>query len=200
MSYPVDFPYTCRNGHACLSVADVYLRGERRQCKRCVNARVQRRRNGTTALVDMSWSDGAVACLRQLWAEGHSTAEIGRRLGTSKDAVVNKAHRLGLPRRPSPIKNAVTPQELERRRQAQRAAQCKKVVTVIATKPLPEPTRIAQGSIVPEPYTYDRPHSKCQWPLSNGQPWLFCDAVREECRPYCAAHMMVAVSTQREAA
>ena len=52
----------------------------------------------------MSWTSKLVADLVRLWKEGASTAEIGRRLGLSKNAVVGKAHRLGLPQRPSPIK------------------------------------------------------------------------------------------------
>jgi GcrA cell cycle regulator len=52
----------------------------------------------------MEWSDEIIARLRALWDEGHSTAEIGRRLGVSKNAVVGKAHRLDLPARPSPIR------------------------------------------------------------------------------------------------
>jgi hypothetical protein len=45
----------------------------------------------------MDWSAEAIEQLRALWAEGHSTAEIGRRMGISKNAVVGKAHRLHLP-------------------------------------------------------------------------------------------------------
>ena len=52
----------------------------------------------------MDWNDETILRLRSLWDEGHSTAEIGRRLGVSKNAVVGKAHRLGLPSRPSPIR------------------------------------------------------------------------------------------------
>lgn len=51
----------------------------------------------------MDWTDEAVAMLRALWAEGHSGAEIGRRMGCGKNAIVGKAHRLNLPTRPSPI-------------------------------------------------------------------------------------------------
>ena len=51
----------------------------------------------------MSWTPERIGNLESLWAEGHSTAEIGRRLGVSKNAVVGKAHRLGLPGRQSPI-------------------------------------------------------------------------------------------------
>lgn len=52
----------------------------------------------------MDWTGEAIDQLRALWAEGHSTAEIGRRMGISKNAVVGKAHRLNLPARPSPIR------------------------------------------------------------------------------------------------
>jgi len=52
----------------------------------------------------MEWADETIVRLRELWSEGHSTAEIGRRLGVSKNAVVGKAHRLDLPARPSPIR------------------------------------------------------------------------------------------------
>nr|WP_294520923.1 GcrA family cell cycle regulator [uncultured Rhodopila sp.] len=52
----------------------------------------------------MVWNDETIRHLRDLWAEGHSTAEIGRRLGVSKNAIVGKAHRLDLDARPSPIR------------------------------------------------------------------------------------------------
>jgi GcrA cell cycle regulator len=52
----------------------------------------------------MEWSEEVITQLRALWAEGHSTAEIGRRLGVTKNAIVGKAHRLDLPARPSPIR------------------------------------------------------------------------------------------------
>lgn len=48
------------------------------------------------------WDDREIV-LRDLWAEGHSIAEIGRRMGMTKNSIVGKAHRLDLPGRPSPI-------------------------------------------------------------------------------------------------
>ena len=52
----------------------------------------------------MDWTEETIVRLRGLWAEGHSTAEIGRRFGVTKNAIVGKAHRLELPARPSPIR------------------------------------------------------------------------------------------------
>ncbi len=52
----------------------------------------------------MEWNEESIGRIRALWAEGLSTAEIGRRMGVSKNAIVGKAHRLNLPARPSPIR------------------------------------------------------------------------------------------------
>ena len=63
----------------------------------------------------MDWTDAVILSLRALWDEGHSTAEIGRRLGVTKNAVVGKAHRLVLPARPSPIRRDVVSTPAPRR-------------------------------------------------------------------------------------
>jgi GcrA cell cycle regulator len=50
-----------------------------------------------------TWTPELIADLRKWWEEGHSTAEIGRRLNVSKNAAISKAHRLGIAGRTSPI-------------------------------------------------------------------------------------------------
>lgn len=53
------------------------------------------------------WTDDDIALIRKLWADGVSTAEMGRRIGArGKNAIIGKIHRLGLPPRPSPIRLA----------------------------------------------------------------------------------------------
>jgi GcrA cell cycle regulator len=47
----------------------------------------------------ISWNEDNTARLRELWDEGHPAAEIGRRLGITKNAVIGKAWRLDLPPR-----------------------------------------------------------------------------------------------------
>lgn len=69
----------------------------------------------------MDWSVEAIERLRALWAEGHSTAEIARRMGLSKNAVVGKAHRLNLPARPSPIRRGAEPPGTKREAGVSRA-------------------------------------------------------------------------------
>lgn len=59
---------------------------------------------------DPFWTAGKIAELTELWEEGVVTAEIGRRIGTTKMAVIGKVHRIGLtPRiiteKPAPRRN-----------------------------------------------------------------------------------------------
>jgi len=52
------------------------------------------------------WTPERISALIALWNEGLTTSEIGNRLGITKNAVVGKVHRLGLPKRQSPIRKA----------------------------------------------------------------------------------------------
>jgi GcrA cell cycle regulator len=70
----------------------------------------------------MVWDEQTIHDLKDLWAQGHSTAEIGRRLGVSKNAIVGKAHRLELDARPSPIRRDVAKPPNDRTMPCPRAA------------------------------------------------------------------------------
>jgi GcrA cell cycle regulator len=60
------------------------------------------RGTGRRAFENRDWNESDVATLRAEWATGASTAEIGRRMGISKNAVIGKARRLRLPAREAP--------------------------------------------------------------------------------------------------
>jgi len=53
--------------------------------------------------MSVDWTPERIEILTKLWNEGIATSEIGRRLDVTKNAVVGKVHRLGLPKRQSPI-------------------------------------------------------------------------------------------------
>jgi len=59
---------------------------------------------GSPLRVETEWTADLIRKLRKAWAAGLSTRLIGLRLGVSKNAVVGKAHRLGLPKRKGAIK------------------------------------------------------------------------------------------------
>jgi GcrA cell cycle regulator len=53
----------------------------------------------------MSWTDERIDQLKSLWLHGMTASQIAEELGgVSRNAVIGKAHRLGLQSRPSPVK------------------------------------------------------------------------------------------------
>src|SRR3954454_18828532 len=53
----------------------------------------------------MSWTDERIERLTILWTQGMTASQIADELGgVSRNAVIGKAHRLGLQSRPSPVK------------------------------------------------------------------------------------------------
>lgn len=160
----------------------------------------------------MEWTEETIVRLRGLWSEGHSTAEIGRRLGVSKNAVVGKAHRLDLPARPSPIRrdgpNAGQPRPAPRRLAGPTLPPLPS-----AQKPAPvaaprasEPVRVARPvAVAPPPrvQAVARPFARtvaCCWPL--GEPgtkdFRFCDAGAVPGKPYCGEHAQLAYVKVRD--
>ena len=53
----------------------------------------------------MSWTEERIERLKKMWHEGATASQIADELGgVSRNAVIGKAHRLGLEQRPSPVK------------------------------------------------------------------------------------------------
>ena len=153
----------------------------------------------------MEWTEEVIVRLRTLWSEGHSTAEIGRRLGVSKNAVVGKAHRLDLSARPSPIRREGEP------RRVPRPAPVRRVIGPTlpslaepSARPAPEPP--PQAAPEPRPVravSVARPSGRlvaCCWPIGEpGTPsFHFCDADALPGKPYCADHAALAYVKVRD--
>jgi GcrA cell cycle regulator len=140
------------------------------------------------------WTAENVAKLRRLWAEDLSAAEIGRQIGTTKNAVVGKAHRLNLRSRPSPILRGATPKPPAIRRLRAGEAMLPRLESVPpSTSALPETPFLAELLSSRE----------CQWPLwGNGTPRAekkFCGEQASIERPYCPVHCCRAYVRMAEA-
>ena len=165
----------------------------------------------------MEWAEETIIKLRELWAEGHSTAEIGRRLGVSKNAVVGKAHRLDLSARPSPIRREGGRSGSQRppvRRLAGPTLPPLACTGIGATPAQPAPRTVpTTASAAPRPVAASsprvapspppRPYGRvitCCWPI--GEPgsrnFRFCDAESVPGKPYCADHAQLAYVKVRD--
>jgi GcrA cell cycle regulator len=157
----------------------------------------------------MDWTAEAIERLKALWAEGHSTAEIGRRMGISKNAVVGKAHRLNLPARPSPIRRDAQPRPAPVPRAPRPVAPARAAVpppmlraapAVAPVAPPPAPAAPVLRAF-PAPAARPRLGSRtCCWPI--GEPgtsaFRFCGAEPMAGKPYCAEHAALAYVKPRD--
>jgi len=167
---------------------------------------------------DIDWTEELVARLRALWLEGHTTAEIGRRMGITKNAVIGKVHRLQLPSRPSPIRQAgsSTPRRQTVPRVRGPSLPPLRSVTdrepVPATQPPPMASRAPPRAEVSPPSPAAarpavaapvRPVSQqpCCWPIGEPgtQSFRYCDAGAVPGKPYCAEHAAAAYVAPRTA-
>lgn len=147
----------------------------------------------------MDWNDDSIARIKALWAEGHSTAEIGRRMGVTKNAVVGKAHRLNLPARPSPIRRIPGEKRVTSRPAVRRViGPTLPALQSMARQPLAKaPVVLRPVPVQPRPAGRV---SSCCWPLGEpGTPeFHFCGDPTVPAKPYCEEHVAVAYVKVRD--
>ena len=96
----------------------------------------------------MSWTDERIDRLKAMWAEGSTASQIAEELGgVSRNAVIGKAHRLGLESRPSPVKAG---EEKEKKAKPAAAPKAEKLKATAKASAAPEP-RPAPKAAAPEP-------------------------------------------------
>lgn len=102
----------------------------------------------------MSWTDERIATLKKMWEGGSTASQIAEELGgVSRNAVIGKAHRLGLKSRPSPVKANDKKKKAPAKKPAPKPA-VKKAAPRTAPKPATQPaakptTAQASGASIP---------------------------------------------------
>ncbi|AMK18531.1 MULTISPECIES: GcrA family cell cycle regulator [Sphingobium] len=88
----------------------------------------------------MSWTDERIDQLKAMWEKGLTASQIAEELGgVSRNAVIGKAHRLGLQSRPSPVKANEAPKK---------AAPVRKPAPAVETE-TPKPAPIQHSTPAP---------------------------------------------------
>jgi len=127
------------------------------------------------------------------------TAQIGKLLGFTKNAVVGKAHRIGLERRPSPIRRtAVKPDRKKARSPVMPRLNFESTnpKEILNSENEESQSHQINPSFQPSVKSLFGSSNKrgCEWP--EGDPdepgFHFCEKERFEDKPYCLDHCAVA--------
>ena len=165
----------------------------------------------------MSWTDERIALLKKMWKDGKSAADIAKTLakGVTRNAVIGKAHRMGLSNRPSPIKKSDAPATKEvAKKEAPKKEAPKKEAAVVA-KPaakkivppvvvsgvkhnplvrgeIAEPRKFEKEAIPPGGGValIDLTERMCRWPIGDPREddFTFCGRNIRPGTPYCPEH------------
>jgi GcrA cell cycle regulator len=177
----------------------------------------------------MEWTEQRIEVLRKLWGQGQTASQIAGILGgITRNAVIGKAHRLGLTGRPSPIKREAGASPQPRRRAAAPTARRMPGAGQpgqVHGQPLPQTHGVSGTQHAPmqraetnQQITREAPPAPpkqsstrvashvgsktCSWPM--GDPKLpgfhFCGEPAEAGKPYCGHHCHVAYHKKSEAA
>ncbi len=126
-----------------------------------------------------------------LWNEGLAASAIAEKLGDgcSRNAVIGKAHRLGLDSRPSPVKSAEGAKPAEAKADG---------IEVGPTEVVKRPRSRAKP-VKPQLTTLlDLSEKVCKWPIGHPSDtdFHFCGKPSNPGFPYCAEHCAVAYQAQ----
>ena len=125
------------------------------------------------------WDEEKLEKLKKLWDEGLPITKIGIEIGVSRNAIAGKAHRLGLPKRNSPISKSGEPRKNQE-------------------TPPKHTTQQLPLKIMLREVEWSR--NRCCWPI--GDPKLpgfsFCGTSIIPGRPYCEEHSNLAYTNTRE--
>ena len=148
----------------------------------------------------MAWTDERISLLRTSWESGMTASQIAEALGegVSRNAVIGKAHRLGLEARPSPVKMG---EVIETVVEGVAAAVGGVVVGAVAAVARPVPKRPSRAVVPPNPAKttlLDLNEKVCKWPIGHpGETdFHFCGKAAQTGFPYCTEHCAIAYQAQ----
>lgn len=148
------------------------------------------------------WTDERIALLKDCWESGMTASQIAERLGegVSRNAVIGKAHRLGLKARPSPVKGGeeeaaspVTPPATAE------AAPAVRTETPVRAEPArPAAKKPAKPGKSARTTLLDLSEKVCKWPIGHpGEAdFHFCGKASQPGFPYCNEHCLIAYQAQ----
>jgi GcrA cell cycle regulator len=155
----------------------------------------------------MGWTSERIEQLKTLWDDGKSASQIAETMGEglTRNAVIGKAHRLGLASRPSPLKAAATEvasaaaQVVEAVAEGVAEAVAEAVAPKPAARPAPPRPRAPKEPAKPAKVTVLELSDRiCKWPIGHPDEadFHFCGKPVNPGFPYCGEHCLLAYQAQ----
>jgi len=124
------------------------------------------------------WTDDRIEALSRMWLEeGLSASQIGARLGTSRNSVIGKVHRLGLRLRPAEVRKRKT------------EALFGNYILSAIKPPRHLPETIAPRASRCDLHDLEPFDRKCRYPHGDAPPYAFCGGDAIPGSSYCLAHL-----------
>jgi GcrA cell cycle regulator len=150
----------------------------------------------------MAWTDERIAQLKAGWEGGMTASQIAEQLGegVTRNAVIGKAHRLGLEARPSPVKageegTEASPAPVVASVAAPKPAAPAAAAPLMARPIAKKPVRTGKAA---RTTLLDLNEKICKWPLGHpgDADFHFCGKASQAGFPYCTDHCLVAYQAQ----
>ncbi len=150
----------------------------------------------------MAWTDERIAQLKAGWEGGMTASQIAEQLGegVTRNAVIGKAHRLGLEARPSPVKAGEEAESTPVAAAAAPSAAPSVVAHAPAAPAAPRPVAKKPGRTGKTAKTslLDLNEKVCKWPIGHpgDSDFHFCGKASQAGFPYCTEHCLIAYQAQ----
>jgi GcrA cell cycle regulator len=144
-----------------------------------------------------TWTSERVALLRSYFDAGLSCSQIAREIGTTRNAVIGKMHRLGLSRPKDPFADRLAARDPARpkavRRKPWRLNIHAQHEMLMATYPCGADEATAVES-VHKCSLLELRQAQCRWPISEpgAQDFAFCGNRSVDGLSYCVGHARIA--------
>ncbi len=156
----------------------------------------------------MAWTDERISLLTKMWTDGHTASQIAQALGeaTTRNAVIGKAHRLGLSGRPVQPRAArpatrrpSTPKPLRQHGVKPTRAHAPHMASSHHAlgrniEPPRQVIRVIDVPVGPGVSLLKITDKMCKWPIGHpgDENFRFCGNGSIDGSPYCEGHAQVA--------